>query len=156
MYIEHAYQQTQQVWPVEYEDQLTLLTSLESAEQYTHEHGGTILDPMPVLSARTVWHCVTLRITDGEHGATYSLVGSDEPERLKPITTKSPSVRYVGSYFYPDLTLEVAAETEERACEIAEKLGAALVEWYGERKSWERTPKALRSFVRAQGLVFRF
>ena len=111
---------------------------------------------MPVLSARTVWHCVTLRITDGEHGATYSLVGSDEPERLKPITTKSPSVRYVGFYFYPDLTLEVAAETEERAREIAEKLGAALVEWYGERKSWERTPKALRSFVRAQGLVFRF
>ena len=47
MYIEHAYQQTQQVWPVEYEDQLTLLTSLESAEQYTHEHGGTILDPPP-------------------------------------------------------------------------------------------------------------
>lgn len=40
MYIEHACQQTQQVWPVEYEDQLTLLTSLESAEQYTHEHGG--------------------------------------------------------------------------------------------------------------------
>lgn len=39
MYIEHAYQQTQQVWPVEYEDQPTLLTSLESAEQYTHEHG---------------------------------------------------------------------------------------------------------------------
>lgn len=145
MYIEHACQQTQQVWPVEYEDQLTLLTSLESAEQYTHEHGRTILDPMPVLSARTVWHCVTLRITDGEHGATYSLVGSDEPERLKPITTKSPSVRYVGFYFYLDLTLEVA-----------EKLGAALVEWYGERKSWERTPKALRSFVRAQGLVFRF
>lgn len=72
MYIEHACQQTQQVWPVEYEDQLTLLTSLESAEQYTHEHGGTILDPMPVFSARTVWHCVTLRITDGEHGATYS------------------------------------------------------------------------------------
>lgn len=144
------------MWPVEYEDQLTLLTSLESAEQYTHEHGRTILDPMPVLSARTVWYCVTLRITDGEHGATYSLVGSDEPERLKPITTKSPSVRYVGFYFYPDLTLEVAAETEERACEIAEKLGAALVEWYGERKSWERTPKALRSFVRAQGLVFRF
>lgn len=47
MYIEHAYQQTQQVWPVEYEDQLTLLTSLESAEQYTHEHGGTILNPPP-------------------------------------------------------------------------------------------------------------
>ena len=45
MYIEHAYQQTQQVWPVEYEDQLTLLTSLESAEQYTHEHGGTIPPP---------------------------------------------------------------------------------------------------------------
>lgn len=49
MYIEHAYQQTQQVWPVEYEDQLTLLTSLESAEQYTHEHGGTILAPPKAL-----------------------------------------------------------------------------------------------------------
>lgn len=47
MYIEHAYQQTQQVWPVEYEDQPTLLTSLESAEQYTHEHGEPSSTPPP-------------------------------------------------------------------------------------------------------------
>lgn len=154
MHIEHAYQQAQQVWPVEHEGQLTLFTTRESAEQYTREHGGTILSPMPVLSACTVWHCVTLRIMEGKHGTTYLLVGSDEPEKLKPITTKNASVRYVG--FYSDLMLEVAAETEERACEIAEKLGAALVEWYGERKPQERTSKALRSFVRAQGLVFRF
>ena len=83
MYIEHAYQQTQQVWPVEYEDQLTLLTSLESAEQYTHEHGGTIA-------------CTT---------RTFS------PARVYPRTR--------GNHPRPP-------------------------------------PKALRSFVRAQGLVFRF
>lgn len=130
------------MWPVEYEDQLTLLTSLESAEQYTHEHGRTILDPMPVLSARTVWHCVTLRITDGEHGATYSLVGSDEPERLKPITTKSPSVRYVGFYFYPDLTLEVAARPRNAPVRLPKSLVPLLWNGMG-RESRGSVPRRL-------------
>lgn len=149
MAIEHAYRETQSVWPVEHEGRLTLLTTRESAEEYAAEHDGTILDPMPVLSARTVWHRVTLEIADGEQGASYSVMESAEPEVLKPIVTKGASVRCMG--YSPEIRLEVTAESEERAHEIAERLGTDLVGWHEGHKPCERAPRSLKAFIRKRG-----
>lgn len=57
----NTYKETLTVWPVNDATGLHFFSTPEAAETYADEHQGDMLEPMPVMSARTVWHCVGLR-----------------------------------------------------------------------------------------------
>lgn len=125
----NTYKETLTVWPVNDATGLHLFSTPEAAETYADEHQGDMLEPMPVMSARTVWHCVGLRFIGRTFDwNTYTVEELGYSTKERPATATRPSVRAI-PLNCEDFVLEVCAETEEKTHELAAFLGDSVVRW---------------------------
>lgn len=114
--MEHTYPQTTvKVWPVtDGHGTFRLFANEKAAGLYAAEHDGTVGAPMPVMTARTVWHRVCLRLDDD----SYEVVDCSDPHETRPAESRYPSVFWRGGF-----RLEVCARTEAHARAIADYIG---------------------------------
>ena len=110
----NTYKETLTVWPVNDATGLHLFSTPEAAETYADEHQGDMLEPMPVMSARTVWHCVGLKFIGRTFDwNTYTVEELGYSTKERPATATRPSVQVL-PLSGKDFVLEVCAETEEK------------------------------------------
>lgn len=123
----NTYKETLTVWPVNDATGLHLFSTPEAAETYADEHQGDMLEPMPVMSARTVWHCVGLRFIGRTFDwNTYTVEELGYSTKERPATATRPSVRAI-PLNGEDFVLEVCAETEEKLTNWPRSL---VIRWF--------------------------
>lgn len=123
----NTYKETLAVWPVNDATGLHLFSTPEAAETYADEHQGDMLEPMPVMSARTVWHCVGLRFIGRTFDwNTYTVEELGYSTKERPATATRPSVRAI-PLNGEDFVLEVCAETEEKTHDWPRSL---VIRWF--------------------------
>lgn len=149
-----TYNAISKVWAVEDKDGLHLFSTPEAAESYAAENQGRLLDPMPVLSRKTVWHRMGLRFAgNGYDWKGYVIEKLETPTKERPATAATPSVRCLpdenGGYLF-----EVCAKTHDEAYMLAGWLGDVVVGWVKAGKKLDMSlPHRLALALKARPVI---